>query len=329
MNKFFICLLASLVFISTLAGCGTDSLYYSYDLSDYISVGEYSNEVDRNSADYKSAKTNFYSITFGTDLQSEVKEGKVQEGDIANINYKGMKDGVAFDGGTAENYDLTIGSGQFIPGFEDGLIGAAIGETVNLDLKFPESYGSKDLAGQAVVFEVKVNYVTRSGEPTETNVKRYGFASLEDYNKQADEYAVGVCMLYNIYDATEIKTYPEKEVKVLYDNTIKYFEDYCASNSITLEYFAQANGMTLDSFRQYIEENEVKGSMKIYLVAYHALKANGEKLTQADVDAKREELTKKYKETLETIGYFEINIEQGAAYDKAIKILAPMATVKN
>ncbi|MEE0928032.1 MAG: hypothetical protein UIG59_02470, partial [Acutalibacteraceae bacterium] len=175
----------------------------------------------------------------------------------------------------------------------------------------------------------KVNYVTRNGDPTETNVKRYGFASLADYNKQADEYAIGVCMLYNIYDATSVKTYPEKEVKTLYNNTIKFFEDYCTANNITLEYFAQMNSMTLDQFNKYVEEQEVKGSMKIYLVAYYALQMNDKKLTQKEVDSKREELTKKHKEQLESVGYFEINIQQGAAYDKAVKVLLDVAQVKN
>lgn len=89
----------------------------------------------------------------------EVKEGEAENGDTVNIDYKGLKDGVAFDGGTAEGYDLELGSGSFIPGFEDQLIGVKAGDEKTLNLTFPEEYQSEDLAGQAVVFEVKVNEV--------------------------------------------------------------------------------------------------------------------------------------------------------------------------
>lgn len=88
-----------------------------------------------------------------------------EEGDRVNIDYKGLKDGVAFEGGTAEGYNLVLGSGSFIDGFEDGLIGAAAGEQRNLNLTFPENYQSEELAGQDVVFEVTVNEVAEKHTP--------------------------------------------------------------------------------------------------------------------------------------------------------------------
>ena len=87
------------------------------------------------------------------------KDGKVENGDVAIIDFKGLKDGVAFDGGTAENYSLTIGSGTFIPGFEEAIIGMKKGEEKDIDLTFPEDYGAKELAGAKVVFKVKVNEI--------------------------------------------------------------------------------------------------------------------------------------------------------------------------
>ena len=89
-----------------------------------------------------------------------VKESdKVEDGDIAIIDFKGMKDGVAFDGGTAENYSLTIGSKTFIPGFEEAVIGMKRGEEKDIDLTFPEDYMAEELKGQKVVFKVKVNEI--------------------------------------------------------------------------------------------------------------------------------------------------------------------------
>ena len=87
------------------------------------------------------------------------KNEKVKKGDTANIDYVGKKDGVAFDGGTAQGYQLEIGSGTFIDGFEDGLVGVMPGETVDLNLTFPKEYPSEELAGKKVVFKVKVNEI--------------------------------------------------------------------------------------------------------------------------------------------------------------------------
>ena len=100
-------------------------------------------------------------------LPVTAKDGVIKEGDTANINYVGMLDGEEFDGGSAEGYDLSIGSGTFIDGFEDGLIGKKVGETVTLDLTFPEDYGNEELNGKAVVFTVDINSVKRTVEPDE------------------------------------------------------------------------------------------------------------------------------------------------------------------
>ena len=89
----------------------------------------------------------------------EKEDGTVSDGDIAIIDFAGYKDGVAFDGGTSENYSLTIGSKTFIPGFEEALIGMKKGESKDIDLTFPEDYMSEELKGQKVTFKVKVNEV--------------------------------------------------------------------------------------------------------------------------------------------------------------------------
>ena len=101
--------------------------------------------------------------------QIEVTNRAVKDGDIVNIDYEGKKDGVAFDGGTAQGYDLAIGSGTFIEGFEEGLIGAKLGETRDLNLTFPENYGAQELAGQDVVFTVKVNSIKEEKLPELTD----------------------------------------------------------------------------------------------------------------------------------------------------------------
>ena len=131
-----------------------------YNALDYVTLGEYKGltvqdqpvEVTEEQID---SEVEYY-IQLADALES-VTEGTVEEGDTANIDYEGKLNGEAFDGGTAKGYDLIIGSDSFIDGFEDGLIGVAVGETVDLPLTFPENYGNEELAGQDVVFTVTVN----------------------------------------------------------------------------------------------------------------------------------------------------------------------------
>lgn len=122
----------------------------------------------------------------------EVKEGEAENGDTVNIDYKGLKDGVAFDGGTANGYDLELGSGSFIPGFEEQLIGVKAGDEKSLNLSFPADYHAEDLAGAEVVFEVKINEVKTKSIPAldddfakELNIK--GVETVEDLNKNVRE----------------------------------------------------------------------------------------------------------------------------------------------
>lgn len=117
----------------------------AYDLDD-ISVSE----------DELTAELNRMRETYA-DL--ETKDGAAEKGDTVNINYEGFKDGVTFEGGKAENYNLELGSNSFIPGFEDQLIGVKAGDEKELNLTFPEDYHAEDLKGAAVVFKVKVNEV--------------------------------------------------------------------------------------------------------------------------------------------------------------------------
>ena len=142
------------------------------DLSKLVTLGQYKNlELSVNSAKVtqEDIDAQIENALSSEAEQVEVTNRAVKEGDIVNIDYEGKKDGVAFDGGTAQGYDLTIGSGTFIDGFEDGLIGAKIGDTLDLNLTFPENYGAAELAGQDVVFTVKVNSIKEEKLPELTD----------------------------------------------------------------------------------------------------------------------------------------------------------------
>ncbi|MBP5281383.1 MAG: FKBP-type peptidyl-prolyl cis-trans isomerase [Lachnospiraceae bacterium] len=133
------------------------------DLNKYVTLKDYSSfRVERDGItisedEVEELMTNVYNNSFPSELG--ITDRAVENGDWVKIDFEGKKDGVAFDGGTAEDYALGIGTGSFIDGFEDGLIGVMPGETVDLNLTFPEIYHDADLAGQDVVFTVKVRCI--------------------------------------------------------------------------------------------------------------------------------------------------------------------------
>ena len=190
MKKKLVIGLATVMVAGMLAGCGSDdnknessqstvesgteSTSVSEETSrvnvsdlntaDYVTLGEYKNlsvavaPVTVTDDDVQAQALALYQ-SYVTAENGGVTDRAVAEGDTVIIDYEGKKDGVAFDGGTAQGAELTIGSGQFIDGFEDGLIGVMPGETVDLNLTFPENYDNTELAGANVVFTVTVNYI--------------------------------------------------------------------------------------------------------------------------------------------------------------------------
>lgn len=169
----------------------TDKNLSSIDVEKYVTkIGEYKG-MELNAPEKKvitDEEVNSYiDYLLSTDKKEQEVTGRaVQDGDIVNIDYVGKKDGAAFDGGTAEGQDLQIGSGTFIEGFEDGLIGSKIGDVVELNLTFPEEYHTEDLAGQAVVFTVTVNKITELVKP-ELNDEYVASLAIEDV-KTVDDY---------------------------------------------------------------------------------------------------------------------------------------------
>lgn len=184
----------------------------------------------------------------------------VQEGDVANIDFVGYHDGVAFDGGTGADFDLTIGSGQFIDGFEEGLIGANIGDTRSLNLTFPDPYTNPDLAGEDVVFEVTVNGISESKMPelTDALVKQLGE---EGYNIGGAQTAQELNnYVYNLYDQSLQSTY-DNEIETALASTImenstfkelpeEMVKRFTASIENNMNARAASLGMTLVQYMQ-------------------------------------------------------------------------------
>lgn len=227
------------------------------------------------------------------------KNAEVQEGDVVNIDYEGKKDGVAFEGGTAEGFDLTIGSGSFIDGFEDGLIGAKKGETRDLNLTFPEDYQAEDLAGQDVVFTVKINAIKTTPELTEEWVKenteydsvekyKEGIRSdLKETNRQTAENTAMNNVWTTVMDSSEVIEYPQEDV----DQAMKLFEDslntYAKQQNMEPEEFLETQGMTKEQFDEQ-SKSYAEYTVKQNLIVQAIMDA--EKMTL--VDDKSEEAKK-------------------------------------
>ena len=232
MKKKIIVLLAAVCAVSVIGGCGTkkeesskadskqessqeetqsedeskgsDSVSMSgkieYNAEECVELGEYKGLELALASTYEvtdeDVKSSIDSLLLSYPVYEDTDKTTVEEGDVANIDYEGIKDGVAFEGGTAQGANLEIGSNSFIEGFEEGLIGKKVGEKVSLDLTFPENYQNTELAGKAVVFKVTINkivkkvdmtYETMTDDYVADNFVSQGYNTVDDMKKGVRE----------------------------------------------------------------------------------------------------------------------------------------------
>ena len=150
-----------------IAEDGTTTLTLTTEVYPEVTLGQYKGvEVVKGTAEVTDAQVEAELGLIAENLASvETVERAAEMGDIANINFLGTVDGIAFEGGAAENFDLTLGSGQFIPGFEEQVVGMNVGEDKDVNVTFPEDYNAKELAGKAAVFTVKLNKLSVKNVP--------------------------------------------------------------------------------------------------------------------------------------------------------------------
>lgn len=336
MKKIISLVLVLILSVAFMAGCGKkDRVLYTEKLQKYVDLGEYKGiKIDTSSDEYKSV----YDSVIKSDVQNnsfyvQKKEGTVAKGDTANIDYEGKKDGVAFEGGTAKGYDLTIGSGSFIEGFEDGLIGKKIGDTVDLNLTFPENYGKEELNGAAVVFTVKINYVTTEEPLTPAEYyKELKFGSeakyIEDVNKRAAE----EMLLTKLTESSKIKSYPEKEKEYLFTQSKKAIEQNLQSYGYTLETYLSSMGQTEEQFKEEAMKNQILPMMDLQMIIYSVLDKEGIEVTKTDINAQAEKVVAQYDNqvTVEKVKevYGEYQLEYLAANEKALEVIYKNAVIK-
>lgn len=177
----------------------------------------------------------------------------VETGDIANIDFEGKVDGVAFDGGTSKSYDLGIGSGTFIPGFEDQIIGMKVGETKDIEVTFPDDY-SAELAGKDAVFTVTVNKISKEVEATELTDEMvseyfsyygYDIATVDDMYKFLREDGMSGNLSSLIFEQFYVESYDEQLVKDFYAEFDNYLNNLATSSGMSVEEYLTYSGMTV------------------------------------------------------------------------------------
>lgn len=318
-----------------------------YTALDYVTLGEYkglSVTLESTEVTDEEIDAEITSTLSQNDKLETLEEGTVENGDIANIDYEGIKDGEAFEGGTDKGYDLTIGSGTFIEGFEEGLIGKSVGETVDLNLTFPETYQSTDLAGQDVVFHVTINSVKRAPELTDelaaelsdsqySTVEEYRAsveATLKETKESTRDYQKTNDLMTQIYNNATINDYPAELVAFIKQQYVDYYTQYAEQSEMTLSDFIEQNLQTTeDEFNTQMEEM-AKQSIRQEMLLKAIAETEGLELTDEEYQTRAQEYADQMGldgvEGLEA-QYGEKVVETNLLLDKALELVEDSAVV--
>ncbi len=327
------------------------------DREDYVGIEDLDIDEYITLADYQNMKVSAFkpvvddaAITEYIDrelLVGRIMDRAVEEGDVTDIDFVGKKDGVAFDGGTASGYKLTIGSGGFIEGFEDGLIGVMPGETVDLNLTFPDPYqNNPDLAGQEVVFTVTVNGIEGSAKyetvtPEELEMLGLPYKSKEEVweaGRQAAEDNAEETFVANaksmivqkLVGESTMKSVPEYLVEEEVQSYNLYMESVAAMYGMDLDSFVTAaSGLTREEYDSQAQEmcTEI---VKQYLVMEAVARAEGIELTDEMVYAKADEEAAKAEygsisgeELIDRVGFstYRMSIVQDQVIERLMEIV--------
>ncbi len=236
----------------------------------------------------------------------DIEDRPVQNGDTVGLNYSGSVDGVKFDGGTAENQTLVIGSGSFIPGFEEQMIGMVIGEEKALNVKFPDEYHAEDLKGKEAVFDVKVLSIKEKQVPalddefakdvsefdTLDEYKADIKAKLEERKKAQADAEMENKMIEAIAENAEIDI-PDCMVEQQIDSQIRDMEMRMSYQGLKLDDYMKYTGMTMSQMRDMYRDG-AKKTVKIRLTIAEIIKAENIDATEEEILAEVEKYAKNY-----------------------------------
>ena len=237
--------------------------------------------------------------------KEEVKDGVVEEGDTVVVNYVGTENGKEFNGGSAENQEITIGSGGYIPGFEDGILGMKKGETKDVPLTFPEDYIEPSMAGKDVVFKITLQSFKRAPELNDDWVaKNTDFKTVEEYKEdkkkllQESAEKMAESVLYQnawnqVYEASEVKEYPEKDVEEAYAEFETQIKSYEKQGGMELEDYLESQKVSKEAFETQCQEY-AEARVKQNLILQGIMDAEGMTLEDKESLAVQDELIQNY-----------------------------------
>ena len=271
-----------------------------------------------------------------------VDDRAVAQGDIVTLDFEGFVDGAAFEGGKGENYDLTIGSNTFIPGFEDQLVGAEIGKELDVNVTFPEEYGAKELAGKAAVFKCKVNGIKVKELPAvddEFAQEVSEFDTLDEYKadikakllKEKEDEAARAkedAVIGKIIEGAKMEI-PDAMVEYQTRQMLDEFAQRIQSQGISLDQYFQFTGLTEE---KYMEEMKPRALQNIQsrLVLEAVAQAENLVAEEADIEEEIKKMADMYKmeadKIKELLGERQMEeMKKDIAVQKAAKLVAEAA----
>ena len=273
-----------------------------------------------------------------------IEDRPVESGDIATIDFEGFADGKAFEGGKAEGHELEIGSNSFIPGFEDQVIGMKIDEEKDIQVKFPEEYFSKDLAGKEATFKVKVHEIKKKELPELDDefakdvsefdtLKELKESIKEKQQKQNDEkakYETQEAVIKAVCEDIQVEI-PSGMVESEIDNMLKDIEQRLSYQGLKLEQYLQMMGKTEEEMKKEYEPQAID-AIKSRLALEAVIKAEKIEATDEEIDEKLKEMAKNYGKENDEEFLKNENVrnylKQGLASEKAIDFLVESAKIK-
>lgn len=272
----------------------------------------------------------------------EVEDRAAENGDILTIDYSGSVDGELFDGGTAENQQLELGSDSFIPGFEDQLVGANKGSEVEVKVTFPEEYHSEDLSGKDAIFKVKVHEIKAKDLPalddelakdvsefdTLEELKQDLKKGLEEQAAKREKADFENAVIEKVAGGSEVEL-PEVLVESQIDANVREFGQRLTYQGLQLEKYLELTGVKMSEFREQFKEDSEK-IVKADLVLEAISEKEGFEATDADIEKEFEEIAKQYNQELEKVkerfGEDDLDyIKMGIIKTKAIEFLVENA----
>ncbi len=270
-----------------------------------------------------------------------VEDRGAEMGDTVTFDFEGFVDGVAFEGGKAENHSLVLGSGQFIPGFEEGLVGAALDAELDVNVTFPEEYHAAELAGKPAVFKCKVHKIEKKELPEiddELNKDCSDFDTVEEYKADAqkrledqrnaaadaevdEKIAEGLCKCLKA-------DIPAAMIENTINDRIQDFAYRLQSQGLSMDLYLQYTGMDTDAFRESFREQAEK-QVKVRLALEYVVKTDKISVSDEDLEAEYAKFAEQYNMEVEQVkaAIPAAALSEDIAVEKAMGLIKSKATI--